>query len=372
MPRRPDNVVDPTGPRRPDNAADASPTDRPPTGHPGGAADPIQTRDLTVVYRTGVLAKPTVGLDGLTLRVGEGEIFGFVGANGAGKTTAIKTLLGLLRPTRGEASLFGLSVREAASRKEVGFLPEAPYFYEYLTGREALGFYATLSGVDRHDRAGRAGEVLERVGLARAADRAVRTYSRGMRQRLGLAQAIIHRPKLAILDEPMSGLDPLGRRDVRELILDLGREGVTVFFSSHILSDVEALCDRVGVMVEGRLVASGPVHELAAPRVRSVELRATGVGENDLSASMDAMQTARLDGETLTFEVPDVDAANRAAAAVLEKGGRILALTPVTETLEEVFARLQASQPEPDGGEDGTEGKAADACLTPHRQGGQP
>ena len=326
MPRSPDNVVDPTGPRSPDNAA---------------AADPIQARDLTVVYRTGVLAKPTVGLDGLTLTVGEGEIFGFVGANGAGKTTAIKTLLGLLRPTRGEAFLFGRSVREAASRADVGFLPESPYFYEYLTGREALCFYATLSGVDRHERAGRAGEVLERVGLARAADRAVGTYSRGMRQRLGLAQAIIHRPKLAILDEPMSGLDPLGRRDVRELILDLRRDGVTVFFSSHILSDVEALCDRVGVVVEGRLVASGPVHDLAAPRVRSVELRAAGVSEDDLAASKDAIQNARLDGETLTFEVPDLDAANRVASAVLEKGGRILALTQVTETLEEVFARLQ-------------------------------
>jgi ABC-2 type transport system ATP-binding protein len=351
-------------------------------------ADPIRARDLTVVYRTGILAKPTIGLDGLTLTVGEGEVFGFVGANGAGKTTAIKTLLGLLRPTRGEAFLFGRPVRETASREDVGFLPEAPYFYEYLTGREALDFYATLSGVDRGDRARRAGEVLERVGLAGAADRAVRTYSRGMRQRLGLAQAVIHRPKLAILDEPMSGLDPLGRRDVRELILDLGREGVTVFFSSHILSDVEALCDRVGVVVEGRLVASGPVHDLAAPRVRSVELRVTGVGKDDLAASgdavKDAVKTARLDGETLTFEVPDLDAANRAASAVLEKGGRVLALTPVTETLEEVFARLQTSPAgrpieacgpapaEAEGDKDGDERKAADARLPPHRQGGRP
>ncbi len=302
---------------------------------------PIETRDLTVVYRTGLLAKPTVGLQGLTLTIDEGEIYGFVGANGAGKTTAIKALLGLLRPTRGEAFLFGRSVRETASRTDVGFLPEAPYFYEYLSGREALDFYATLSGVDAASRSGRASEVLERVGLAFAADRAVREYSRGMRQRLGLAQAIIHKPKLVILDEPMGGLDPLGRRDVRELILDLVRGGTTAFFSSHILSDVEALCDRVGVLVEGNLVASGPVHELAAPRVKSAELRVAGVAEGDLSGLKDVMKDARLDGETLTFGVPDLDAANRAASAVLEKGGRVLALTPVTETLEEVFARLQ-------------------------------
>ncbi|MHC4201813.1 MAG: ABC transporter ATP-binding protein, partial [Planctomycetota bacterium] len=203
--------------------------------------NPIETRDLTVVYKTGILAKPVTGLDGLDLEVEPGTVFGYVGANGSGKTTTIKTILGLIRPTRGEALLFGKSSRLSESRREVGFLPEAPYFYEYLTGRETVDFYARLSGMHSRERATRTDEVLERVGISGAAGRAVRTYSRGMRQRLGLAQAIVHRPKLAILDEPMSGLDPLGRRDVRSLIQELARDGTTVFFSSHILSDVEAL-----------------------------------------------------------------------------------------------------------------------------------
>jgi len=310
---------------------------------------PIQTRDLTVVYRPSLLARSTTGLEGLTLAVEAGHVFGFIGANGAGKTTTIKTLLGLTRPTRGEAFLFGISSRDPASRREVGFLPEAPYFYEYLSGRETLDFYGRLSGMPRDRRRRRADEALERVGIAGAADRAVRTYSRGMRQRLGLAQAIIHGPRLAILDEPMSGLDPLGRRDVRRLILDLAREGVTVFFSSHILSDVEALCDRVAVLSEGRLVAEGRVGELAAARVKSVEVRCTGLAREDLAALGDGVavdeEALRREEGVLTFDVPDAQAANRAAALVIERKGAVLALTPVKESLEEVFGRLAGHGP---------------------------
>ncbi|MHC4504818.1 MAG: ABC transporter ATP-binding protein [Planctomycetota bacterium] len=299
--------------------------------------NPIETRDLTVVYKTGILAKPVTGLDGLDLEVEPGTVFGYVGANGSGKTTTIKTILGLIRPTRGEALLFGKSSRLSESRREVGFLPEAPYFYEYLTGRETMDFYARLSGMHSRERAARTDEVLERVGLSGAAGRPVRTYSRGMRQRLGLAQAIVHRPKLAILDEPMSGLDPLGRRDVRSLIQELAREGTTVFFSSHILSDVEALCDRVGVLAEGKLVASGRVEELARARVTAVELRSSGITREDLAPLGEDVSSARRDGEVLTFEVTDDDAADRATRLVLERGGRVLSLVPVKESLEEVF-----------------------------------
>jgi len=307
--------------------------------------NPIETRDLTVIYKTGILSKPVTGLDGLDLEVEPGAVFGYVGANGSGKTTTIKTILGLIRPTRGEALLFGKSSRLSESRREVGFLPEAPYFYEYLTGRETVDFYARLSGMPSCERATRTDEVLERVGLSGAAGRPARTYSRGMRQRLGLAQAIVHRPKLAILDEPMSGLDPLGRRDVRALIQELAREGTTVFFSSHILSDVEALCDRVGVLAEGKLVASGRVEELARARVTAVELRSSGITREDLGPLGEAATGVRLDGDVLTFEVTDDDAADRATRLVLERGGRLLSLVQVKEPLEEVFARLQSQPP---------------------------
>jgi len=301
----------------------------------------IETRDLTVVYRKGLFSPPREALSALELSVEEGEVFGFIGANGAGKTTTIKALLGLVRPSRGEAFLLGRSFRERASRREVGFLPEAPYFYDYLTGREALCFYGGLSGLAGKDASSRAGELLERVGLASAADRAIGTYSRGMRQRLGLAQAIIHRPRLVILDEPMSGLDPLGRRDVRLLMLELAREGVTVFFSTHILSDVEALCARVGVLVAGRLVASGPVGELAAPRVKCVEIACSHVRPELVAGLASPPGAVRSDGETVTFEVPDEEAAQRAARLVLESGGRLRSLVPIKESLEEVFTRLQ-------------------------------
>ena len=302
---------------------------------------PIEARDLTVVYRPGLLAKPVTGLDGLDLTVEPGEVFGYIGANGSGKTTTIKTFLGLTRPTRGEALLFGISSKEPDSRRDVGFLPESPYFYEYLTGRETVTFYAQLSGIPRDERSSRAGEVLERVGLGGAADRQVKTYSRGMRQRLGLAQGIVHRPKLLILDEPMSGLDPLGRRDVRLLIQEIANGGATVFFSSHILSDVEALCDRVGVVSGGKLVEVGRVEELARARVKTVEIRCAGVSREELKPLGDAVLSARADGDILTFEVADESAADRAAKLVVERGGSLRGLVPVTETLEEVFARLQ-------------------------------
>lgn len=300
----------------------------------------IETRGLTVIYRKGVLSPPKEALSGLDLCVGEGSVFGFVGTNGAGKTTTIKALLGLVRATRGEAFLLGRPAGTPMSRRDVGFLPESPYFYEYLTGREALEFYASLSGVPRQERTSRAEALLERVGLASAADRPIGTYSRGMRTRLGLAQAIIHRPRLAILDEPMSGLDPLGRREVRKLMLELAREGVTVFFSTHILSDVEALCSHVGVLASGRLVACGTVREIASARVKSVEISCAGIQPSALAEFVRA-EDIRQDGDALVFELPDELAANRAAKAILERGGTLRSFVPVRESLEEVFARLQ-------------------------------
>jgi ABC-2 type transport system ATP-binding protein len=220
-------------------------------------APAIAARGLRVIYRPGLFQRSRVGLVGLDLEVAENEVFGYVGANGAGKTTTIKSLVGLIQPDGGEAWICGAPAAEASARAGLGYAPENPYFYEYLTARETLDFYARLFAIDRSTRRKRAGELLERVGLAAAADRRVRQFSKGMVQRLGLAQALVNDPRVLILDEPMTGLDPVGRHDVRGLILELKARGKTVFFSSHILSDVEAVCDRAAILHDGRLVSCG-------------------------------------------------------------------------------------------------------------------
>jgi ABC-2 type transport system ATP-binding protein len=223
----------------------------------------IQIEALSKTYRTGFLMKPKQALLSIDLKVSEGEIFGFIGPNGAGKSTTIKILTGLLRPSSGKVSVMGSSPQDPRSREKLGFLPEHPYFYDYLTGHELLKFYGSLSGVR--------GKLLEeRIDWALTllhanhdwVHRRLRTYSKGMMQRMGLAQAILSKPKLLILDEPMSGLDPLGRKDVREAILALNREGCTIFYSSHVLADVEAISHRVAMIVEGRIVKQGTVEQV--------------------------------------------------------------------------------------------------------------
>ena len=193
----------------------------------------------------------------LNLTVEEGEIFGFLGPNGAGKTTTLKLLMGLVIPTGGSARILGKSIDEAEVKAQIGFLPEQPYFYDYLTAKELLEYYAQLSGVPPKDRSRKIDAMLERVGLKDAARLQLRKFSKGMLQRVGLAQAILHDPKVVFLDEPMSGLDPMGRREVRDLIEELKQQGKTVFFSTHILSDAEALCDRVAVIHQGELRGVG-------------------------------------------------------------------------------------------------------------------
>lgn len=303
---------------------------------------PIEIDDLKIVYRSSPWSRPVVALDGLSLAVEEGEVFGYIGANGAGKTSTIKALLGLLRPPvlhKGRALLFGRPGREPESRRRVGFLPEAPYFYEYLTGRETLEFFGRLSGLGPAERKSRTSELLERLDLSNLADRPVRTYSRGQRQRLGLAQALIHSPRLLVLDEPLGGLDPAGRREVRGLISELGGGGKTVFFSSHILADVEAICDRVGVLASGRLIASGRIDELAARRTKFVELTCSGLGEADLAALEGRVSRMRREGELAVLEIPDEKAAQGALDLVRARGGRVRSLVPVHESLEDVFIK---------------------------------
>jgi ABC-2 type transport system ATP-binding protein len=223
----------------------------------------IQVEDLRKTYRIGFWRKSVEALRGVSLDVKEGDLYGFIGPNGAGKSTAIKILLGLLKAGSGKATLMGHSAGSPRSRREVGFLPEQPYFYDYLSGREFLWFYGQLSGMGWGDLKKRVPEVSELVGIrSEAIDRKLRTYSKGMLQRIGLAQALLSRPRLVILDEPMSGLDPLGRRDVRLLLQNLHSQGTTVFYSSHVLSDVEAICTRMAMIVNGQIRRQGTVSQV--------------------------------------------------------------------------------------------------------------
>ena len=222
--------------------------------------DDIVIEDLTKSYASGWPGRPPfVALDGLSLTVRRGEIFGFLGPNGAGKTTTLKILLGLVRATGGRALLLGQPAGDVETRRRIGFLPESPYFYDYLTADEFLTFYGQLAGLGYTAIAQRVTDLLGLVGLADARARQLRKFSKGMLQRIGLAQALIHDPELVILDEPMTGLDPVGRKQVRDLILSLRDRGKTIFFSTHILHDVEMICDRVGIVMKGRLLASGRV-----------------------------------------------------------------------------------------------------------------
>src|SRR5246127_3921721 len=233
----------------------------------------IEILGLEKTYRVGFWRKrPKRALHPLHLTVDQGEIFGFLGPNGAGKTTTLKLLMGLVFPTSGSARLFGREWTDPTVKAQIGFLPEQPYFYDYLTAQELLEYYGRLSGVGDQYLSKRVENVLARVGLPDVADVQLRKFSKGMLQRVGIAQAILHEPKVVFFDEPMSGLDPMGRREVRDLIQQLKREGKTVFFSTHILSDAEALCDRVAVVHQGELRGVGAVEELTSAVRGTVEI----------------------------------------------------------------------------------------------------
>ena len=307
----------------------------------------IRTEQLGKTFRVGFWARKVRAVDGLSLDVHRGEIFGLLGPNGAGKTTAIKMLLGFVQPSEGRAFVSGEPAGSRAARRRLGYLPENPALYEFLSGVEYLRFMGRLAGLSRRDALTTAGRLLEEVGLAGRADRPVRRFSKGMVQRLGLAQALIGDPPLVILDEPMSGLDPIGRKDVRDLMLRLRSEGRTVLFSTHILSDVEALCDRVGIMVASRLTDCGALSSLLEPGVREVEVVARGI----LPELVERLERAgaravrRDDAWVLTFSAEP--AAQEAVRAVVAAGGVLVAVSPHRETLESLFvkrARAAATQ----------------------------
>ena len=226
------------------------------------ARSAVSVTNLTKVFKAGLGAKPVTAVSDLTFSVQPGEVYGLIGPNGCGKSTTMKVMLGLLVPTQGSASVFGKSSAEVASRSDVGFLPENPYFYKHLTGRETLTFFGKLCGLRGSELRDRSAEMLKLTGLEHAADRRVGGYSKGMLQRIGLAQALIHDPRLLILDEPTAGVDPAGSRRIRDLILELKQRGITIVVTSHLLEQMQEVCDRVGIMSQGRMVREGRLDDL--------------------------------------------------------------------------------------------------------------
>jgi ABC-2 type transport system ATP-binding protein len=299
----------------------------------------LEVEQLTKTFKKPFTGRKVESVRGISLRVERGHIFGFLGPNGAGKTTTIKMLTGLIAPTSGRATILGRAIPSPEAMGKVGFLPENPYVYPYLTPREFVTLCARLSGLRDRSLASRVERVLERVGIAYAMDRPVRNLSKGMLQRTGLAAALIHEPELLILDEPMSGLDPVGRKEVRDLIVEEARAGRTVFFSSHILTDVELLCDAVCILSKGRVVASGRVSELVDRGTRRTEVTLASTSaelEAELSPLADRIQRI---GASLVLEVQGDDRMNTVLSRALATGTRVEALAPKRETLEDVFVR---------------------------------
>jgi ABC-2 type transport system ATP-binding protein len=307
----------------------------------------LATDLLTKDYAVGFWRKrPYRALDRLTLEVASGEVFGFLGPNGAGKTTAIKLLMQLVFPTSGRAEIFGRPLGDLGVKRRIGYLPENPYFYDYLTAEELLIYFAGLFGLNGTERRARAGRLLDEVGIGAERRMPLRKFSKGMLQRVGIAQALVNEPELVILDEPMSGLDPLGRRDVRSLILRLRDRGCTVFFSSHILGDAEALCSRVAILAKGRLVACGELADMLEFGARGWELVVTGVSDAALAAlGGRARRVVAIGHGRYAIEWPLDPPPERVLAELTASGATLVSLNPLRETLEEYFVG-QVTTPE--------------------------
>jgi ABC-2 type transport system ATP-binding protein len=300
----------------------------------------VQTEQLSKIFSVGFWGKKVTAVDGINLEVRPGEVFGFLGPNGAGKTTTLKILMGLIYPTSGRAWLFGRDLGDSQTKARLGFLPESPYFYDYLTSREFLGFYGHLFGLWGAVLDKRIDELLELVGMTHAKDLQLRKFSKGMLQRVGVAQALINDPELVVLDEPMSGLDPIGRKEVRDLILRLKDSGKTVLFSSHILHDAEVLCDRVAMILKGRLVACGRVTDLldqgASHQVELVVDRLTPEGLDHLRPLTDKVV---MQGDLMLVVLKSQQQVGGALEIIRAAKARLVSLTPQKGSLEDLFIR---------------------------------
>src|SRR3989337_200615 len=299
----------------------------------------IKTANLTKVFKVGFRRKSVAALKGLNLEVNEGEIFGFLGANGAVKTTTIKILMGLIYPTAGKAWILNKEAADVEVKNCIGFLPEQPYFYDYLTSREFLLFYGQLFGLAGDELRARMNNLLSLVGLEDASDLQLRKFSKGMLQRIGIAQALRNQPDLIVLDEPMSGLDPIGRKEIRDIILRLKEDGKTVFFSTHIIPDVEMICDRVGILMKGELINVGRSDEIMDARVKYVDIIARNVSRESL-AHIEAMGSSVYEtGEHVSLKVQDEYNVDAILQVIRDGKGRVVSVIPQRETLEEYFMK---------------------------------
>ncbi len=305
----------------------------------------VRTEQLTKDFLAGFWRRrPRRVLDAVSFDVPRGEVFGLLGPNGAGKTTTLKLLMDLLRPTSGRAELFGRPATDPDARTRVGFVPEQPYYYDHLTADELVQYFAGLSGLTGSDRATKAAAALARTGI-RDEDRRrpLRQFSKGMLQRVGLAQALVHDPELVVLDEPMSGLDPIGRRDVRQIILELRDEGRTVLFSSHILSDAEMLCSRVAILARGNVVALGKLTDLTAPAMRGCEVVVSGLNpETAARVTNDVARVTEIAEGRYCFELGPGGKPEALIATLSAAGATLVSVSPVRASLEDIF--LEAIQ----------------------------
>ncbi|MCX8064504.1 MAG: ABC transporter ATP-binding protein [Candidatus Hydrogenedentes bacterium] len=305
----------------------------------------LKTKDLSKRYPS-LKRKDMFAVKDLSIEINKGEVFGFLGRNGAGKTTTIKMICGLLIPTSGGIWINGIEWKNPYSRRSLGYLPEQPYFYEYLTPKETVKFYCQLKGMNKRECEREWGRLSEMLDLKDISDIRIRNFSKGMRQKIGFAIALVGNPELLVLDEPMSGLDPIGRKHIRELIISLKNSGKTIFFSSHVLSDVEQLCDRVGVLTRGRLVAEGSIKEVLHQEIRSVDVVLRYLEEwliNEFSASAQLVHRWE---DYVCFKFDSSEIANLMVKKALENSAKLVEFVPQKESLEEFFVRMQITEEE--------------------------
>ena len=299
----------------------------------------IKTENLTKVFKVGLTGRRVTALNDLHLEVKRGEIFGFLGPNGAGKTTTIKILMGLIYPTKGKAWIMDRELGDVEVKSHIGFLPEQPYFYDYLTSNEFLEFYGQLFGLERKELRTRIKALLALVGLEKAADIQLRKFSKGMLQRIGIAQALINHPELIVLDEPMSGLDPIGRKDIRDIILRLKEEGKTIFFSTHIIPDVEMICDRVGILMNGELVNVGRLNDIIDAKIKYIEIITSRIDREALFHMPDIEVSVYDAWNHVSIRVRDENKLDRVLEIIKDGRGKIISVIPQRETLEEHFIK---------------------------------
>ncbi len=299
----------------------------------------LELNQVSKTFRIGFFRKKVEAVRSVSFQIRRGEIFGLVGPNGAGKSTSIKMITGLLKPDAGQVTLFGEPAGKVASRRRLGYLPENPMLYEHLKPLEIMDFYGGLLGMSKRDRRKRGLELLELVGMSHALDRQVGKMSKGMKQRTGIAQALLHDPELVILDEPQSGLDPIGRREIRDLVVELRRQGKTILFCSHILPDVEDICDRVALIHQGEVKEVGFLHELLGETVVRYEIFARDWSDELTKSLGDNIQNIFVLGELRRIELPGTVNIDDVLAKIAEHGARVESLQPHKESLEDMFVR---------------------------------